>query len=239
MRPWRSTVAATSPAMSSLDVTSPVTASRSSPWDSRSAASPASWRSNATTVAPAAENRPVAERPIPLAAPVMTATLPCRSGRRPVAASASKERMGGAYQGRPAPPSRRPAAGWRIYTLTGSEPTPSCLGGHLRALQPGGDLLHRDVAGEVRRAVLGLDVAAERREAAVVGRAEPLDRDVAWPPQQLVADVLGRLDARVERVDHADEAHLRHAVGVLAAVAGRTAGRRSRGPSSLAHWMRK
>ena len=50
--------------------------------------------------------------------------------------------------------------------------------GELGALEPGGDLLHRDVAREVGRAVLRLDVAAERREAAVVRRAEPLDRDV-------------------------------------------------------------
>ena len=67
----------------------------------------------------------------------------------------------------------------------------------------GRDLLHRDVAREVRRAVLRLHVAAERREAAVVGRAEALRRDVLGRGHQLVADLLGRLDLRVERVDDA------------------------------------
>ena len=61
---------------------------------------------------------------------------------------------------------------------------------HPRALEPGGDLLHRDVAGEVRRAVLRLHVTAERREAAVVGGAEPLDRDVLGGGDQVVADLL-------------------------------------------------
>src|SRR5580700_6350908 len=45
------------------------------------------------------------------------------------------------------------------------------------ALHPVRDLLERDVPCVVRRAVIGLLVDAERREAAVVGRAEALRRD--------------------------------------------------------------
>src|SRR4051812_34112843 len=86
------------------------------------------------------------------------------------------------------------------------------------ALEARGDLLHGDVAREVRRAVLGLDVAAERREAAVIRRAQALDRDVLGREDQLVADLLRRLDPRIEWVDDAHEADLRNPVRVLAAV---------------------
>ena len=72
------------------------------------------------------------------------------------------------------PPPRRPPG----CSLVGPHCSSEFLARHRGALQPRRDLLHRDVAGEVRRAVLGLDVAAEGREAAVVGRAQPLDRDV-------------------------------------------------------------
>ena len=44
-------------------------------------------------------------------------------------------------------------------------------------------------------------VVAERREAAVVGRAELLERDVLRRLEHAVAHLLGRLDARVDRRD--------------------------------------
>src|SRR6185312_2571200 len=68
------------------------------------------------------------------------------------------------------------------------------LGGHARALEARGDLLHRHVAGEVGRAVLRLEVPAEGREATVVRRAEALDRDVLRRGDEVVADLLGGLD---------------------------------------------
>jgi hypothetical protein len=48
-------------------------------------------------------------------------------------------------------------------------------------------------------------VVAERREAAVVGRAQLLDRDVLGRLEDPVADFLRGLDARVDRRDDADE----------------------------------
>ena len=58
------------------------------------------------------------------------------------------------------------------------------LRGQPRALHPVADLLERDVAGVVRRAVVGLLVDRERREAAVVGRAQLLLRDVVGRPDR-------------------------------------------------------
>src|SRR4051794_30633784 len=125
---------------------------------------------------------------------------------------------------KPAPTTRTSGADTRPVSAACPPPSTSdaCpdqrLAGQPRALQAGADLLHRDVAREVGRAMLGLDVAREGREAAVVGRAQALDRDVLGREDQLVADVLGRLDLRRQRVDDAHEADLRHPVGVLARV---------------------
>src|SRR3954471_15062005 len=82
---------------------------------------------------------------------------------------------------------------------------PELLGGHPGALDAVRDLLERDVPGVVGRAVQGLLVDRERREPAVVRRAEELDGDVARSPLELVAHLLRRLDAGVLRVDHSDE----------------------------------
>src|ERR1700722_7862240 len=51
------------------------------------------------------------------------------------------------------------------------------LRGHLRALHPVGDLLPSGLAGEVWGSVVGFLVDAERRESAVIGRAELFPRD--------------------------------------------------------------
>ena len=66
--------------------------------------------------------------------------------------------------------------------------------------------------------MIGLLVDAERREAAVVGRAEAFGRDEVRRPDQRVAHLLGALHPRVLRVDHADVGELRHAVRVVAEV---------------------
>ena len=92
------------------------------------------------------------------------------------------------------------------------------LRGQARALDPGLDLAERHVAGVVGRAVVGLLVDRERREAAVVGGAELLLGDEVRRPDQLSAISCGDSDPRVLRVDHADVGHLRDAVGVGAQV---------------------
>ena len=88
------------------------------------------------------------------------------------------------------------------------------LGGHPRALDAGLDLLEGHVAGIIGRAVVGLHVDAEGREAAIVGRCDLLLRDVIGSRDQLFAHLLGRFDPRVLRVDDADIGHLRDAVGI-------------------------
>lgn len=66
--------------------------------------------------------------------------------------------------------------------------------------------------------MLGFHVDAERRKPAIVGRAQTLLRDVLRRGQQGVAHLIRRLDPRVLRIDDADEADLRHPVGVCPAV---------------------
>src|SRR5438128_3907582 len=58
--------------------------------------------------------------------------------------------------------------------------------------------------GERRFAVRG-GIVAEGRETAVVGRPEPVERNVLRRFQDSVPYLFGRLDARVDRIDHADE----------------------------------
>ena len=69
----------------------------------------------------------------------------------------------------------------------------------LDALHTSRRLLEGHVPGEIRGTVLGLLIDAERREAAVVGRAEPLLRDVLGGGHQVAGDPLGGLDRRVQR----------------------------------------
>jgi len=80
--------------------------------------------------------------------------------------------------------------------------------GELDALDPGRDLLEGYETGLVRSRVLGLVVNAERTEATVVGGAETLDRYVLSCFEKRVPHLLRRLHARIERVDHSDEADL-------------------------------
>src|SRR3954452_6724781 len=80
------------------------------------------------------------------------------------------------------------------------------LGGHAGALDARLDLLEGDLAGVVRRAVVGLLVDRERREATVVGRAEALLGDVVSGAHDVVADLLRALGTRAERVRDADVA---------------------------------
>src|SRR4051794_32015596 len=74
------------------------------------------------------------------------------------------------------------------------------LRGQPRALHPVADLLERHLAGVVGRAMVRLLVDRERREAAVVGRAQLLLRDVVRRPDQLLRDLLRALHPRVLRV---------------------------------------
>src|SRR5918995_5414473 len=83
------------------------------------------------------------------------------------------------------------------------------LRGHPGAFDPVRDLLERDVARVVRRAVERLLVDAEGGETAVVRRAETVLRDEVGRPHEQIADLLRALYPRVLRVDHADVAHLR------------------------------
>ncbi len=59
---------------------------------------------------------------------------------------------------------------WPI-ALTAASTDAEFLRGHLGAFDAVCDLLERDIAGNVGRTVARLDVDAERREAAIVGRA--------------------------------------------------------------------
>src|SRR3990172_4141683 len=56
-----------------------------------------------------------------------------------------------------------------------------------------------------RRVPARRSVVAERGESAIVSRAQLGDRDVFGGLQDAVADFLGRLDSRVERIDDTDE----------------------------------
>ena len=66
--------------------------------------------------------------------------------------------------------------------------------------------------------MLRLFVDAEGRETAVIRGAEALLRDVLRGGHEVAADLLGRLDFRIKRGDHTDEANLRNTGGVLAAM---------------------
>ena len=96
-----------------------------------------------------------------------------------------------------------------LEAVTASDPE-LCLG-EARAVDARLDLREGGVAG-------GRDVVAERREAAVVGRAKPVERDELGRLEHAVADLLRRLDPRVDRVDDADEDPLVR-TQVLAAIA--------------------
>src|SRR2546422_10465 len=72
------------------------------------------------------------------------------------------------------------------------------LRGELRAGHAGADLLERRVAGCGR-------IVAERRESAVVGRTQLRERDDFGSFQDAIANLVGRLDSRIDRVDHTDE----------------------------------
>src|ERR1044071_9111093 len=108
------------------------------------------------------------------------------------------------------------ARAWRLRRAWSADA--ELLRGQPGALDPVPDLLPGGLAGEVGRAVVGLLVDAERREAAIVGRAQLLLRDEAGRPDQGVPDLLRALHPRVQRVDHPDVGHLGHAVGVAAQV---------------------
>src|SRR5207302_9455719 len=72
------------------------------------------------------------------------------------------------------------------------------LDGQLRAGHAGADLCERRVGGSGR-------VGAEGRESAVIGRTQLLARDDLGGFQYAVAHLFGRLDVRIDRVDHAGE----------------------------------
>ena len=80
--------------------------------------------------------------------------------------------------------------------------------GHLDTLDASSDLLERDVARKVRRAMLRLEIDAERAEAAVVRRAKLVYRDVLRCRDELSCDLFWRLDLRIERIDDANEGDL-------------------------------
>ena len=94
--------------------------------------------------------------------------------------------------------------------------------GEARALDARGDLRERDVAR--RRGVV-----AEGREAAVVASCRAARRDVLRRLEDAVAHLLRRLDARVDRVDDADEDPL-----ARRQVLADDARARARGPASPA-----
>lgn len=84
------------------------------------------------------------------------------------------------------------------------------------ALNPIRNLPKRNVAREIRTAMLRLDIDGERREAAVVRGAQLV---LCNPPaglDQRVADLLWRLNSGIERVHDAYEGDLLDAVGVAA-----------------------
>ena len=64
--------------------------------------------------------------------------------------------------------------------------------------------------------MLGLDVDRERRKSTIIRRAQLIFRDIHARRYQVLANLLGRLDFRVERVDDADEGDLFDALGVFA-----------------------
>ncbi len=66
---------------------------------------------------------------------------------------------------------RRDQAHCLAHKLTAASTDAEFLRGHLGAFDAVCDLLERDIAGNVGRTVARLDVDAERREAAIVGRA--------------------------------------------------------------------
>src|SRR5215217_1546008 len=72
------------------------------------------------------------------------------------------------------------------------------LGGESGALDPGGDLGEGEVAG-------GRGVVGEGGEPAVVAGAEAVDGQEGGRLEDAIADLLGRLDAGVDRIDHAHE----------------------------------
>src|SRR5262245_18871254 len=76
-------------------------------------------------------------------------------------------------------------------------------------------LLERDVARIVRRAVIGLGVDAEWREATSVDRAEALLVDIFGGGYQLIANFLCRFRARALRHDATDVRHLREPICIL------------------------
>src|SRR5437867_11492071 len=104
---------------------------------------------------------------------------------------------------RRSPPRCRAAASMRAQLAAGIvAPTQA-----LRLERPGrerGARHARADLGERRFAVRG-GIVAEGRETAVVGRPEPVERNVLRRFQDSVPYLFGRLDARVDRIDHADE----------------------------------
>src|SRR5262245_40787189 len=89
------------------------------------------------------------------------------------------------------------------------------LGRHFGSGNAVCDLLERDVARIVRRAVIGLGVDAERREATIVGRAEALLVDIFGGSYQLIANFLRRFRARALRHNATDVGHLRDPICIL------------------------
>ena len=119
--------------------------------------------------------------------------VPIRANvRRPAADRRPLDHRRPTCRGLPAADRRRPAR------RDGGSSDPQGLRRHRGPGDPGLDLRERGVAR--RRGVV-----AERREAAVVGRAELAGFDEPGRLQDPVADLLGRLDPRVDRVDDADE----------------------------------
>src|SRR3954452_19630605 len=82
------------------------------------------------------------------------------------------------------------------------------LGGHAGALDTRLDLLEGDLAGVVRRAVVGLLVDRERREPTVIRGTQPLLRDEVGGTDEHVADLVRALGPRRLRHRDADVTHL-------------------------------
>ena len=87
---------------------------------------------------------------------------------------------------------------------------------HPCTLNPIRNLFERDFARKVRALMLRLDIDTKRAKATIIRRTELIWGNGLCPFDQCITDLLWRFDLRSERVDHADESHLPHAVGIRA-----------------------
>jgi hypothetical protein len=104
-------------------------------------------------------NWPIGVAPVTLGASLVGMASP-PTGTKPLPSAKAAERGGGRGGAAATPPGPG-----RLLSHA------QLLGGHRRAFDPRRDLLERNVARHVWRAVLRLDVDAERREAAIIGGA--------------------------------------------------------------------